>query len=210
MPDIFIKPENTKKELLTAADSVPSDHVRMFSSFCVNPLGVSFIDQEPDEKILLFLRPHFITNALWIFIAFILALIPIFFLIFRINFVFLEVPSLPFGFVAIFAIFYYLLIFSYTFVNFINWFYNVLLVTQKRVVDVDYSDIVVHNIAFTKLTHVQEVNYTQAGFIRSFFNFGDIFIQTAGPEINLEGLSVPQPRRAAQIMANLIGRRSRV
>ncbi len=203
MPDIFVNPNDVKKEILPIPDS---DRVHMLSSFCVNPVGISFVEQEPDEKILLFLRRHFITNAPWIFITLILVLIPVVFFVFRLDLQLLQILSLPGRFTAIFIILYYLIVFSYVFVNFITWFYNVLLVTQKRVVDIDYSDIVIHNIAFTKLTHVQEVNYTQAGFIRSFFNFGDVFIQTAGPETNLEGLSVPQPRRAAQIIANLIGR----
>lgn len=203
MPDIFINHSNSKKEILPIVDS---ERVHMFSAFCVNPIGISFVQQEPDEKILLFLRRHFITNVLWIFITFILILIPLFFLIFRIGFEPSEIINLPVSYIVVFTIFYYLAVFSYAFVNFISWFYNVLLVTQKRIVDIDYSDIVIHNIAFTKLTHVQEVNYTQAGFIRSYFNYGNVFIQTAGPEINLEGLSVPEPRRAAQIIANLIGR----
>jgi len=197
MPDIFIRPNDTKKD---------EEHVNMFSTFCINPIGISFVEQEPDEKILLFLRRHFVTNAPWIFITFILVLIPVFFFVFRLDLQLLQTLSLPGRFTVIFIILYYLMVFSYAFVNFITWFYNVLLVTEKRVVDIDYSDIVIHNIAFTKLTHVQEVNYTQAGFIRSFFNYGNVFVQTAGPETNLEGLSVPQPRRAAQIIANLIGR----
>ncbi|HLC15428.1 MAG TPA: hypothetical protein VJL89_04295 [Thermodesulfovibrionia bacterium] len=203
MPDIFVKPNNFNKEALPSSDS---NRVRMFSAFITNPLGVSFVEQEPDEKVLLFLRRHFITNVPWIFITIVLIFIPLILFAFRINLQILEALSLPIRFTVVFTILYYLIVFSYTFINFITWFYNVLIITQKRIVDVDYSDIVIHNIAFTKLTHVQEVNYTQAGFIRSFFNFGDVFIQTAGPEINLEGLSVPQPRRAAQIIANLIGR----
>jgi len=206
MTDIFVKPNNTKKE--TLLPPIDSNYVHMFSSFCVNPLGISFIEQEPDEKILLFLRRDFITNATWILIATILILIPVFFLIFRLGSGLSEILSFPGRYIVVFAIFYYLAVFSYAFVNFITWFYNILLVTEKRVVDIDYSDIVIHNIAFTKLTHVQEVNYTQAGFIRTFFNYGNVFIQTAGPETNLEGLSVPQPRRATQIIANLIGRRT--
>lgn len=205
MPNIFSKNNSTEKNKL--ADTTSSDSVHMFSSFCVNPLGISFVQQEPDEKILLFLRRHFITNSPWIFIAIVLIFVPLFIFIFRVDLQILEILSLPALFTVIFTTLYYLIVFSYVFVNFINWFYNVLLVTQKRIVDVDYSDIVIHNIAFTKLTHVQEVNYTQTGFIRSLFNFGDVFIHTAGPEVNLEGLSVPQPRRAAQIIANLIGRR---
>lgn len=206
MTDIFTRGISEKQGRLV--DSMPSEQVRMFSSFCINPIGVSFVQQEPDEKIILFLRRHFATNAPWIAITSILVVIPVFLLIFRIGFQMSDIFNIPIRYIVVFAIFYYLIVFSYAFVNFITWFYNVLLVTEKRIVDIDYSDIVIHNIAFTKLNLVQDVNYTQAGFIRSFFNYGDVFIQTAGTaETHFEGLSVPQPRRAAQIIVDLLGRR---
>lgn len=204
MPDIFVNSENINKETLPTADS---ERVHMFSTFCVNPIGISFVQQEPDEKILLFLRRHFITNVPWILVTSILILIPVFFLIFTIGSQLSDALNLPVRYIVIFIIFYYLAVLSYAFVNFITWFYNVFLVTQKRIVDIDYHDIVIHNIAFTRLSLIQDVNYTQAGFIRSFFNYGNLFVQTAGAEVNFEGLSVPQPRRAAHIITDLIGRR---
>jgi len=203
MPDIFVKPENIKNEATLSSNG--SNHIRMFSAFCVKPLGVSFAEQAPDEKILLFLRRHFITNLLWILITSLLLLAPILYLIFRSQLQ-LEIINLPLQFILIFIIFYYLAVFAYAFINFLSWFYNVFIVTQKRVVDIDYSNIVIHNVAFTKLSHVQDVNYSQVGFIHSLFNYGDVFLQTAGTEVNFEALSVPQPRRAAHIIAELIGK----
>lgn len=182
------------------------NYVRMLSSFCENPLGIVFAQQESDEKILLFLRRHFVTNLLWILIASLLLLAPILLFIFRSELQFIGTINLPGQFILVFILFYYLAVFAYAFINFLSWFYNVFIVTQKRIVDIDYSNIVMHNVAFTKLSHVQDVNYTQTGFIRALFNYGDIFVQTAGNEVNFEALSVPQPRRAAHIIANLIGK----
>ncbi len=87
-----------------------------------------------------------------------------------------------------------------------TWSYNIFIVTPKRVIDIDYSNTVIHNVAETKMTHIQDVNYTQVGFISSLFNFGDVFVQTAGYEVNFEALSVPQPRHASKIIAELIGK----
>ncbi len=204
MPDIFVKPNNTKKE--TLLPPIDSNYVHILTSFGVNPLGVSFVEQAPDEKILLFLRRHFITNFLWVLITLVLLLVPILILIFKSDLQNLIAIGLPIRFILIFVIFYYLSIFAYAFINFLSWFYNVFIVTQKRIVDIDYSNIVIHNVAFTKLSHVQDVNYTQAGFIHALFNYGDIFAQTAGNEVNFEALSVPQPRQATQIIADLIGK----
>lgn len=178
----------------------------MLSAFCTDPLGLSFAEQAPDEKILLFLRRHFITNLLWILIALVLLFTPILFFIFRSELQLLGTIELPLRFVIIFIIFYYLAVFAYAFINFLSWFYNVFIVTQKRIVDIDYSNIVIHNVAFTKLSHVQDVNYDQVGFIHSLFNFGDVFAQTAGNEPSFDAHSVPKPRRAAHIIADLIGK----
>src|SRR3990172_9667450 len=117
MPDIFVKPNNFNKEALPSSDS---NRVRMFSAFITNPLGVSFVEQEPDEKVLLFLRRHFITNVPWIFITIVLIFIPLILFAFRINLQILEALSLPIRFTVVFTILYYLIVFSYTFINFIT------------------------------------------------------------------------------------------
>lgn len=204
MPDVFIRPNNTVKDELVKTE-LPHP-VRMLSAFLTNPLGISFAEQAPDEKILLFLRRHFITNFLWILITFVLLFVPILILIFKSDFQNLIAINLSIRFILIFIIFYYFAVFTYAFINFLSWFYNVFIVTQKRIVDIDYSSIVIHNVAFTKLSHVQDVNYNQIGFIRSLFNYGDVFAQTAGTEPNFDAHSVPQPRRAAHIIADLIGK----
>jgi len=204
VPDIFVKPEDTKSE--TPLSSNHFNHIRMLSAFLTDPLGISFAEQASDEKILLFLRRHFITNFLWILITLVLLLVPMLILIFKSDLQNLIAIDLPIQFILIFIIFYYLAVFAYAFINFLSWFYNVFIVTQKRVVDIDYSNIVIHNVAFTKLSHVQDVNYSQVGFIHSLLNFGDVFVQTAGSEVNFEALSVPKPRRAAHIIADLIGK----
>lgn len=193
MPDIFIP----------TPQPVEKAHIHPFASFCSHP-NVSFRNQEPDEKILLLLRAHFITNILWIITALILAFIPI-----GIGVLGIDIRSFlsffPERYFLVLTIFYYLLILTYALVNFITWYYNVFLVTQRRIVDIDFSDIVYHNVALTKLSLVEDVHYTQIGFIASLFNFGDLFVQTAGELKNFEALKVPRPNDAVNIIENLIG-----
>lgn len=197
MADIFVAPkkENTKI------------HMNFLSTFCHNPEGVQFQTQKTNETIILFLRSHFATNISWIILTVILIVLPILAIIllpiFRIDFFSSQIIV---RFTIIYIIFYYLMVFSYIFVSFLHWFYNVFIVTSERVVDIDYSDIVVHNIAVTSLSHVQDVNYTQSGFIPTFFNYGDLFVQTAGNEMNFEAYSIPKPREATHIIGDLTGK----
>ncbi len=198
MNDIFIAP---KKDNPAATD------VNFLSAFRRYPEGVRFQTQKHDESIILFLRSHFLTNISWLAFSLLLLVLPIITstLLPNLGLDLLFSPSAN-RFITVFTLFYYLILFSYVFISFLHWFYNVFIVTTERVVDIDYSDIVVHNIAVTSLTHVQDVNYTQSGFIPTFFNYGDLFVQTAGNERNFEALSIPKPREATHIIGDLTGK----
>jgi len=195
MKDIFIAPK--KNEV----------HMNTLSSFCQNPIDIHFQTQKTHETIILFLRSHLITNLSWIIFTIILIFLPLIIVsvlsLFQID---LLSSSTATEFITVYTLLYYLLVFSYVFLSFLHWFYNVFIVTSERVVDIDYSDVVVHNIAVTSLTHVQDVNYTQSGFIPTFFNYGDLFVQTAGNEMNFEAFSVPKPREATHIIGDLTGK----
>lgn len=205
MPDVFV-PESTNQPAASYAPPHPP-HAHPFATFCRNPDGVHFQNQEEDENILLFLRKHFITNVPWIFIAFFLSLIPFIFFSSAFRSFINTVFSLSDGLIFILIAFYYLIVFNYILINFITWFYNVSLVTNKRIVDIDFSDLVYHDVAVTRLTLVEDVNYTQVGFIRTLFNYGDAFVQTAGEQRHFDFLAVPSPSKAVDIIQTLIGRR---
>lgn len=201
MADIFVANQNEKK---IRRDETFEPHMNTFSSFCQNPKGITFQTQKETETIILFLRAHFITNISWILITFVLIILPLIILTFLSNFGldFLSAPAAN-RFTIVFTLLYYLLVFSFVFINFLHWFYNVFIVSSERIVDIDYSDIVIHNIAVTTLSHVEDVNYTQSGFIPTFFHYGNLFVQTAGNERNFEALSVPKPREATHIIGDL-------
>ncbi|MBI2028680.1 MAG: hypothetical protein HYT07_03685 [Candidatus Levybacteria bacterium] len=216
MNDIFVAPKNHKGDIikkhvgglkLFSLLKQDGPHMNIFSSFCKDPKGVTFQTQKQGEVIILFLRSHFITNLYWIAISIVLIFIPLIIAIFSSLFE-IRILSSPIAshFMTVYILFYYLIVFSFVFVNFLHWFYNVFIVTSERVVDIDYSDIVIHNIAVTKLSHVQDVNYTQSGFIPTLFNYGNLFVQTAGTEINFEATAVPKPREATHIIGDLIGK----
>lgn len=204
MTDVFVAPVKNKQEIKHALEG---SNMNPLSSFCQNPKGVSFQTQKPHETIILFLRAHFITNISWIIFAIILIFLPPIIILvlplFKMDFL---SSSAAARFTTIYVLFYYLMVFSYVFISSLHWFYNVFIVTSERVVDIDYSDIVTHNIAITGLSHVQDVNYTQSGFIPTFFNYGNLFVQTAGNEVNFEAPNIPKPREATHIIGELTGK----
>lgn len=205
MTDVFVAKVNKVKLPLPKKPKI-LDHPHIVYSFLENP-EISFEEQEEGEKALLVLRRHFITNLHWIFISTLLFIIPLIFVPFLSNFSPFDFLQLPVRYVIIFTIFYYLIVFTYVFVNFISWYFNVAIITDKKVIDVDFSNLVYKNVAATKHSLLQDASYSQIGVLRSLFDYGDVMVQTAGSLDNFEFPAVPKPGRVVEIVEEQIGRK---
>ena len=222
MPDIFVA-GNTKPGKKYSHHSFKNEHakeipqplmhfpkitkrsVHLLSSFCENPGDITFKNQAKNEEVLLFVRKHFITNFLWIFAGIFLLILP---LVIGpiVSITSLSLPIFPVRFILFFTLFYYLLITSYLFVRFITWYFNISLVTNERIIDIDFSDVIYKNLASTTLGLVQDVSYTQSGVFRTFFHYGDVLVQTAGENTQFDFDAVPQPENVVHIIGGLIGK----
>lgn len=210
MPDIFSdnQPAPTPPIASQATQPVTEQNgknpVHLFTTYCKYPKNLSFAEEEDDEDILLFLRRDFITNVPWLVATIALAFIP-----FLIRFIF---TSTGFSLFAIpdtisftLVTFYYFVVFGFAFANLVSWFYNIGLVTNKRGVDIDFLDLATINVATASLPDIIDVEYTQAGFFQSLFDFGDVRLRVeATGEVFTFG-KVPRPTEVAGIISNLIG-----
>ena len=225
MPDVFVAEKKQKKDAQNQqsqtgnvnndnlpAETIPSldllkhgNSVHLFSSLCQYPNDITFQNQEIGETVLLFIRRAFITNfrldinrsisycSTYYFFSCskIYSLFPFFFI--------------PVNFIVVFVLFYYLVVLTYLYVSFITWYFNISLVTDRRIVDVDFSSVVYKNVAATKLSLVQDVSFSQVGVIRTFFDYGDVLVQTAGTLDNFEFNASPRPENVVHIIGDLIG-----
>ena len=203
MTDIFIAPiKNNHRNRRPIEES----HMHMLSSFSKNPHGLSFQAQKKNESIILFLRPHYLTNLPWVLLGILLFFFPLIITqvlpMLGIDFFSSNIVA---HFIATYAMFYYLIVFSYVLINFLTWFYNIFIVTADRIIDIRYSDIVIHNVSETNLHHIEDVRYSQSGVIPTLFNYGNLYAQTAGATENFEARSIPRPKEATDIIASLIG-----
>lgn len=191
-----------------ATENLPHGRISPFSAFCLYPEKVTFQNQEQDETIILLLRRHFITNVPWITTAlFMITLLPVSLPLLPILFPFINISAVS----GIFLIlFYYLVVAGFILVNFTLWYFHVALITNQRIVDVDIHGIILRDVSQTKLNLIQDVNYNQFGVIRSFFDYGDVFVQTAGTELNFEFEQAPNPAQVVEIIADLIGKHKHV
>lgn len=196
--------ENTKAQIDESIDQKShKNSVHFYSSLGINPKGVEFENQEPDEEIILLVRRALITNTPWIITAVILISIPP--LISLFNDLFSPFFQISPATQLVAVLFYYLIIFGFILVEFTLWYFNVGLVTNIRIIDLDVSGILYKHTAETRLELIEDVSYSQIGSIRSVFNYGDVLIQTAAKFANFEFDRAPEPAKIVRIIASMIG-----
>ena len=194
-----------RKQIFGFTDNKDHSHNHLITSYCEKPTGVNFADRLGDEVLLLFLRKHFITNVPWIVSAIALSLVPLI-LVGLAGLGVLPINFLPPVYITMIILLYYFFIAGFIFVHYLTWFYNIGLVTNQRIIDIDFSSLVFENVDATKLTQVEDVGYKQVGIIRSIFDYGDVHLHTAGPSANFEFFAAPHPERIINIINDLIGK----
>lgn len=78
------------------------------------------------------------------------------------------------------------------------------IVTNKQIIDIDFNALTFRNVTRTELNHVEDISVKVSGFASSIFNYGNLFVQTAGSEINTEFMQIPDPARAAHIIQDIL------
>ncbi len=171
-------------------------HHRYLHSLCYYP-DVRFEAQEKDEEVILVLRAHPITQLSWI-IASLFGII----LLVVLNFFFPIFLNSRQIFYANF--FLGTLILAYIWLNILFYTFNVGIITNKRIIDIDFYSILYRETSETRLKNVEDITSKEAGYFGSFFHYGNVFVQTAGTQVNIEFLNVPEPEEVVKIINGLL------
>lgn len=201
MPVVYEAPDQKPYE------SPPSltPKTSVMSSYVVQPSSVFFATQAPGEHIILFLRKHPITQLPWIIGAVVLIGAPLLILpaLFSIN---LFPLDLPLAYSLVLIALWYLITFSYIFLNFILWYYNINIITNMRIVDIDFLYLLVQEVTATRIGQVEDVTYQRTGLFAALFDYGDVVVQTAGEQVNIEFIATPRPKDTVRIIIELMGK----
>jgi uncharacterized membrane protein YdbT with pleckstrin-like domain len=213
VPTIFDATSQKSTPAPTAAAPSPSGVKRVFpvtpssemgplTCFMLNPQNVRFETQEPTETVILFLRQHPIVNVPWIIIAILLLLSPT--ILFPLFFTMLHLSSvLPPSYILIGTLTWYLATFGFILAKFIGWYFNIYIVTNERVVDIDIYYLLYKHFAEAELEKIQDISYESGGIIATIFDYGNVSIETAGEAPNLEFEKVPYPERVVETIRSL-------
>lgn len=220
MPEVF-SAEKATKDVKKNVDVIVAEAQRMFeesggsrlfSSLVVLPKKVKFEAQNDGETIILLIRAHFITNIAWLALASFLVFVPLFWgdfpIIAGVN------EATRFGLVLA----WYLGLGFFVFQRLLLWFYNVYIVTDERVIDVDFFELFHKNVDVTPIKNIEEVNYQQVGVLTSIFNYGNVIVQTSSEQatsnVGRETAAftfeaVPNPDRVTRVISELMEQEER-
>lgn len=167
-----------------------------------------FPTQRPDEKILILKRRHWLIAAFIIirYTFFLLAPLILYILIFNfLPFITDRLAlSLFSGPIAMLALsLYYLLVWVLFFHAWLDYYLDVWIVTDTRIVNIEQNGLFSRSIAEAKLYRLQDVQAEVHGLLPTFFHYGNITIQTAGNETFAVFEQVPSPYETSREILKL-------
>lgn len=168
-----------------------------FSSFLARPKIFTFDSRDDDEEIILVLRRHWFTNLAWVFIALGMLFAPL-----SLSF-FPVLEPFPANYRFILALFWYLLTFAIAFEKFLSWYFNVFIITEERVIDIDFYNLLDKKISEAKISMIQDVTAKTNGVAQTLFNYGTVLVQTASeiPVITID--KIPSPNLVLQVLQQM-------
>ena len=70
--------------------------------------------------------------------------------------------------------------------------------------DVDFYSIIYREMTSAYLDKIEDITVKSGGFFDTIFNYGNLFIQTAGTEENIDFFEIPKPDEVDTIISDLI------
>lgn len=159
---------------------------------------------QTEEAIFIFARPFILSFLPWLAIGFLLVLFGLFFAFF-IPSAFPNIVATPFQF-DVFVVMlssYFLLIIPFFTVGFIDFYYDLLVVTDRRIMDIDQNSLFSRSFNELALEQVEDVSASTNGILRTLFDFGDVTIQSAGAKEKFIFKGVAHPRQITDIILDL-------
>ena len=150
-PDDKITGEKTTGGWKTRVYKILGKTKHSFSAYLARQKVFRFEERGDDEEILLVLRRHWVTNVGWIGLALTMATAPVF-----LKFMPL-LAFFPTNYQFISILGWYLMTFAFTFEKFLSWYFNVNIITDQRVIDIDFNNLLDKKFSEAELSAIQDV-----------------------------------------------------
>jgi len=162
---------------------------------------VAFPGQYPDENILLIKRRHPITQlglAIYILAMF---LLPVFVYL-VLNF-FWQIPlnGILLKLFLFTTSLYLLFLLVVSFYMLIDYYLDVWIVTNQRIISIEQKGLFRRTVTELRYNRIEDITSEVEGLINTYFQFGDILIQTAAESERMILKQVPNPVETRRIIA---------
>lgn len=171
-----------------------------FPHFFTRPRDIRFQEQEDDEVIELLMRRHWVTNVPWIFFA-ILGILAPFAILSALPIFYADFYSVVPPYLVIFGtVIWYILIFIYIVESFLSWYFNIYVVTNLHLLDVNFDNLLRREFVEVKIDDVESASSKMAGLFSSIFGYGNVVVRTAAEHHQITFDHVPYPDKVTDII----------
>jgi len=153
------------------------------------------------ENLIIFIRRHWVNFffQLFPFFALILLLFFVYFLaIYFGSFDFFS--DLEWKIVHLILAFLGLFFWSFIFIVFLDYYLDVWIITNSRIINIEQKGLFRREISELRIENMQDVTTEIGGIIPTFFDYGDLYIQTAGKRERFLFKSIAHPERIRDII----------
>jgi hypothetical protein len=159
--------------------------------------------QQPNEKIYLVVREHWIRPAIKIFFILLAAVAPRLILLAMANAGINVLAIFPESIILFASVFYQLLLLFALFAVFTLYYLNVHIVSEERIVDIDQVGLLRHVISELNIETIEDVSSSTTGLLGNLLDYGTVFVQTAGAQERFEFRNVPHPGAINKLILEL-------
>jgi len=168
------------------------------------PYETLFPGQGLNEKVIMVIRKHWwIIFKLFLF-YFVLALLPLVLRGLMKSYTTLLDGGVLTVILNLLGSIYYFYILTLFYRGWIDYYLDVGIITNERIVDIEQKGLFARSISEQKIYRVQDVTSEVKGFLPTFFHYGDIHIQTAGPTPHFTFDGAPHPYETTKKILDLV------
>lgn len=165
-----------------------------------------FPGQSSDERVLLFVRRHWLIVAQHLLLFGLLGLVPFAAreLLNRTAPELLENPqALGTVLLTISAYLYWLFLWLFFLAGWVDYYLDYWVITDRRIVSIELQGLFSRTVAELHLSRVQDATSEVHGFRETMLHFGNVSIQTAGTESRFVFEQIPRPDKVVALIMDL-------
>jgi hypothetical protein len=168
---------------------------------------ISFPGKDANETVYAVVRRHWITYVGHIFINLLLFVVPLILILVLLRYLPISMERVAFPYAQIVFLgtcLYYLAIGTYAMIDFMNYYLDAWIITNKRIVAIEQKSLFNRVTSELALYNVQDITIESKGVFATMLKFGTLFVQTAGKQHRFTFEMVPQVHNVKEKMNDLV------